>query len=120
MVRVSGTNNGYVTLIHKQLLADNTVEDWSFTDVAVDAKTNIIFNLDNDGIPQYTYSRAAGVSVIDFNDVFQPSQYPEYTAKDVVNAGTSVADKEVKSIWQQIVEFFESIGQWFRDLFGIE
>ena len=120
MVRLAGTGNGYVTLIHKQLLADNTVEDWSFTDVAVDAKTKIIFNMNNDSIPQYTYSTAAGINIIDFNDVFQPSQYPEYTAKDVVNAGTDIADKEVKSIWDQIVEFFEKIGQWFRDLFGIE
>ena len=48
------------------------------------------------------------------------AQYPEYTAKDVVNAGTDVADKEVKSIWDQIVEFFENIGKWFRELFGIE
>ncbi len=120
MVRLAGTGNGYVTLIHKQLLADNTVEDWSFTDVAVDAKTKIIFNMNNDSIPQYTYSTASGINIIDFNDVFQPSQYPEYTAKDVVNAGTDIAEKEVKSIWDQIVEFFEKIGQWFRDLFGIK
>ncbi len=120
MVRLSGTNNGYVTLIHKQLLADNTVADWSFTDVAVDAKTKITFNLENAETPSYIYSTGSGVNVIEFNDKFQPSQYPEYTAKDVVNAGTDIADKEVKSIWDQIVEFFEKIGQWFRDLFGIK
>ncbi len=120
MLRLTGTNNGYVTLIHKQLLADNTVADWSFTDVAVDAKTKITFNLENAETPTYIYSTASGVNVIEFNDEFQPSQYPEYTAKDVVNAGTDIADKEVKSIWDQIVEFFEKIGQWFRDLFGIK
>ena len=120
MVRLTGTNNGYVTLIHKQLLADNSVADWSFTDVAVDTKTKIVFNMDSVGTPQYTYSSNAGINIIDFNDVFQPSEYPEYTAKDVVNAGTDIADKEVKSIWDQIVEFFEKIGQWFKDLFGIK
>ena len=76
--------------------------------------------MNNDSIPQYTYSTASGINIIDFNDVFQPSQYPEYTAKDVVNAGTDIAEKEVKSIWDQIVELFEKIGQWFRDLFGIK
>ena len=51
---------------NKELLDDNTVEDWSFTDVAVDTKTKIVFNLDVDGVPQYTYSSNAGVNVIDF------------------------------------------------------
>ncbi len=120
MVRLTGTNNGYVTLIHKQLLDDNTVADWSFTDVAVDNKTKITFYLDSAETPNYTYSTKSGVSIIDFNDKFQPSEYPEYTAKDVVNAGTDIADKEVKSIWDQIVEFFEKIGEWFRNLFGIK
>ena len=120
MVRLTGTNNGYVTLIHKKLLADNSVADWSFTDVAVDTKTKIIFNIDTAGTHQYTYSSNAGINIIDFNDVFQPSEYPEYTGKDVVNAGTDIADEEVKSIWDQIVEFFEMIGQWFKNLFGIK
>ena len=120
MVRLTGTNNGYVTLIHKKLLADNSVADWSFTDVAVDTKTKIIFNIDTAGTHQYTYSSNAGINIIDFNDVFQPSEYPEYTGKDVINAGTDIADQEVKSIWDQIVEFFEMIGQWFKNLFGIK
>ena len=120
IIKLSATNNGYVTLIHKKLLADNTVEDWSFTDVAVDTKTQIIFDVNATGTPAYTYSTAAVINVVDFNDEFQPSKYPEYTAKDVINAGTDIADKEVKSIWDKIVDFFEMIGQWFKDLFGIK
>ncbi len=119
-VRLSGTNNGYVTLIHKELLDDGSVNDWSFTDVQVTPNTKIIFDTEIEGTPAYKLSEGAGLQVINFNDDFIPSKYPEYTAKDVVNAGTDVADKEVKSFWDKIVEFFESIGQWFRDLFGIE
>lgn len=119
-VRLSGTGNGYVTLIHNELLEDGTVNDWSFTDVEVSAKSKIVFDTEVEGTPTYTFSNGTGVQIVNFNDNFIPSEYPEYTAKDVVNAGTDIADKEVKSIWDKIVEFFESIGQWFRDLFGIE
>ncbi len=119
-IRLSGNNNGYVTLIHKELLDDDTINDWSFTDVEVTKNTKILFDTEVEGTPTYTYSNGSAVQIVNFNDKFIPSEYPEYTAKDVVNAGTDIADKEVKSIWDQIVEFFESIGQWFRDLFGIE
>ncbi len=119
-VRLTGNNNGYVTLIHKELVSDGVIDDWSFTDVELNNKTRIVFDTEVEGTPTYTYSNGSAVQVVSFNDDFIPSEYPEYTAKDVVNAGTDVADKEVKSIWEQIVEFFESIGQWFRDLFGIE
>ncbi len=119
-IRLSGTADGYVTLIHKELLDDNTVADWSFTDLKVNNKSKIVFDTEVEGTPTYTYNDGATVNVVSFNDDFIPSQYPEYTAKDVVNAGTDIADKEVKSIWDQIVEFFESIGEWFRKLFGIE
>lgn len=119
-IRLNGTNNGYVTLIHKELLDDGTVNDWSFTDVEMTKNSRILFDTEVEGTPTYTYSNGAAVQIVNFSDDFVPSEYPEYTAKDVVNAGTDVADKEVKSFWDKIVEFFESIGQWFRDLFGIE
>ncbi len=119
-VRLSGTNNGFVTLIHKELLDDGSVNDWSFTDVEVSKNAKIVFNTEVEGTPSYTYSNGSAVQIVNFNDTFIPSEYPEYTAKDVVNAGTDIADKEVKSIWDKIVEFFESIGKWFRELFGIE
>lgn len=119
-IRLNGTKDGYVTLIHKELLDDETVNDWSFTDLQVNAKTKVMFNTADEGTPTYTFSNGSSVQQLNFNDTFIPSEYPEYTAKDVVNAGTDIADKEVKSIWDQIVEFFENIGKWFRELFGIE
>lgn len=117
-VRLSGTANGYVTLIHKELLDDGTVEDWSFTDLAVTPKTRIVFSTEVEGTPTYTYSENGVVQILNFNDKFIPSEYPEYTAKDVVNAGVEIGKDEVKSIWDQIKEFFESIGEWFKKLFG--
>lgn len=120
-VRLNGTNNGYVTLIHNELLDDGTINDWSFTDVEVTNKTRIIFDTEVEGTPEYKIVNDSGaVQIVKFNDDFIPSQYPEYTAKDVVDAGVEIGKDEVKSIWDQIVEFFEKIGQWFRDLFGIE
>lgn len=119
-VRLTGNNNGYVTLIHKELLDDGSVNDWSFTDVEVTNKTKLIFDTEVEGTPTYTISNGSAVQVVNFNDTFIPSEYPEYTAKDVVNAGGEIIEEEAKSIWDQIVEFFEKIGQWFRDLFGIE
>ena len=119
-IRLSGTNNGYVTLIHKELLDDGTVADWSFTDVEVNTEARILFDTEVEGTPSYTYSNGAAVQFVPFNDDFIPSEYPEYTAKDVVDAGGEIIKDEAKSIWDQIVEFFEKIGQWFRDLFGIK
>lgn len=119
-VRLSGTGNGYVTLIHKELLEDGTVDDWSFTDVEVTGSSKIVFDTEVEGTPSFTFSNGAAVQVINFNDDFIPSEYPEYTAKDVVDAGGEIIKDEAKSIWDQIVEFFEKIGQWFRDLFGIK
>lgn len=119
-VRLTGNNNGYVTLIHKELLDDGTVDDWSFTDVEVTPNTRVVFDTEVEGTPTYTYSNGSAVQVVNFNDKFIPSEYPEYTAKDVVDAGGEIIKDEAKSIWDQIVEFFEKIGQWFRDLFGIE
>lgn len=117
-VRLNGTGNGYVTLIHKELLDDGTVEDWSFTDLAVTAKSKIIFDTEVEGTPTYKFSEGSGVQVLTFNDEFIASEYPEYTAKDVVNAGVEIGKDEAKSIWDQIKEFFEKIGQWFKELFG--
>ncbi len=119
-IRLSGNADGYVTLIHKELLDDGTVEDWSFTDLQVGNKAKIVFDTAQEGAHYYTFNNGVAVQNIAFNDTFIPSEYPEYSAKDVVNAGTDIADKEIKSIWDQIVEFFEMIGQWFKDLFGIE
>ncbi len=119
-IRLTGTNNGYVTLIHNELLDDGTVNDWSFTDLEVNNRTRIVFDTEVEGTPTYTYSNGSAVQVLNFNDTFIPSEYPEYTAKDVVDAGGEIVKDEAKSIWDQIVEFFEMIGQWFRDLFGIE
>ncbi len=119
-VRLTANNEGYVTLIHKELLDDGTVEDWSFTDLEVNNKAKVVFDTEQEGTHSYTFSNGVAVQSISFNDTFIPSEYPEYTAKDVINAGTDIADEEVKSIWDQIVEFFEMIGQWFKDLFGIE
>lgn len=119
-VRLTGNNNGYVTLIHKELLEDGTVDDWSFTDVELSNKARIVFDTEVEGTPAYTYSNGSAVQVVNFNDNFIPSEYPEYTAKDVVDAGGEIIKDEAKSIWDQIVEFFEKIGQWFRDLFGIK
>lgn len=117
-VRLNGTGNGYVTLIHKELLDDGSVEDWSFTDLAVTAKSKIIFDTEVEGTPTYKFSEGSGVQVLTFNDEFIASEYPEYTAKDVVNAGVEIGKDEAKSIWDQIKEFFEKIGQWFKELFG--
>lgn len=117
-VRLNGTGNGYVTLIHKELLDDGTVEDWSFTDLAVTAKSKIIFDTEVEGTPTYKFSEGSGVQVLTFNDEFIASEYPEYTGKDVVNAGVEIGKDEAKSIWDQIKEFFEKIGQWFKELFG--
>lgn len=119
-IRLSGTNNGYVTLIHKELLDDGTVNDWSFTDVEVTSNARIIFDTEVEGTPKYKYTNGAAMQNIPFNDVFIESEYPEYTAKDVVDAGGEIIKDEAKSIWDKIVEFFEMIGQWFRDLFGIK
>lgn len=117
-VRLNGTGNGYVTLIHKELLDDGSVEDWSFTDLAVTAKSKIIFDTEVEGTPTYKFSEGSGVQILTFNDEFIASEYPEYTAKDVVNAGVEIGKDEAKSIWDQIKEFFEKIGQWFKELFG--
>lgn len=119
-IRLTGTNNGYVTLIHNELLDGGTINDWSFTDVEVSKNAKIVFDTEVEGTPTFTYSNGTAVQVLNFNDTFIPSEYPEYTAKDVVNAGTEIVKDEAKSFWDQIKEFFEAIGQWFRDLFGIE
>ncbi|MBE6716877.1 MAG: hypothetical protein E7573_08155 [Ruminococcaceae bacterium] len=119
-VRLTGNNNGYVTLIHKELLDDGSVNDWSFTDVEVTKSTRLLFDTEVEGTPTYSYSNGSAVQVVNFNDTFIPSEYPEYTAKDVVDAGGEIIKDEAKSIWDKIVEFFEKIGQWFRDLFGIK
>lgn len=119
-IRLTGTNDGYVTLIHNELLEDETINDWSFTDLQVSNGAKIVFDTEVEGTPYYTYSNGPATQVLNFNDDFIPSQYPEYTAKDVVDAGGEIIKDEAKSIWDQIVEFFESIGRWFRELFGIE
>lgn len=115
-IRLNGQKNGTVTLILDKLTANN-VEDWSFTDVAVNKKTKIVFDTDFNSVPDYTIGDGTEVKTYKFNDIFVPSEHPEVSAKDVIDATVDVGKDETKSFLDIIKDFFQKIADFFKNLF---
>lgn len=117
-IKLVGTADGTVTLLMDVLNADATVDDWSFTDVKVAKGNAIVFDTAFTGTPFYTFSNAAGFDKIDFNDVFVPSEHPEVTAQEVIDATVEVGKDEAKSFLKQIKAFFAKLFSFFTNLFN--
>ena len=114
-VRLVGSAAGNVTLIMDALLADGTVEDWSFTDVAVQKNTRISFATAYDGMPYYESSDA--MAEYAFNDDFVPSKHPKVSASDVGQAVVTVGKNETKSFVEMIKAFFEKLFASLANIF---
>ena len=113
-VRLVGTAEGYVTLI-MDALKEGKVEDWSFTDRKVVAGTKILFDTDYTGTPYYVSSD--NTANVNFNDKFVPSEQPEVSVKDVIDATTEVGKEEAKSLLDKIKAFFEDLIAKIKALF---
>ncbi len=114
-VKLTGTDEGYVTLVLDVFAADGTINDWSFTDVKVEKGDVIVFDTD---ATFYTFSKknSAGIDKVNFNDTFVESEQKEVTAKEVVDATVEVGKEEAKSFLDKIKEFFQNL---FANLFKI-
>ena len=114
-VKLTGTAEGYVTLVLDVFANDGTINDWSFTDVKVEKGDIIVFDTD---ATFYTFSKknSAGVDKVNFNDTFVESEQKEVTAKEVVDATVEVGKEEAKSFLDKIKEFFQNL---FANLFKI-
>lgn len=105
-VRLAGKAEGYVTLI-MDALKNGKVEDWSFTDRKVVAGTKIVFDTEYTDAPFYISSDNDGI--VRFNDNFVPSEQPEVSVKDVVEATVEVGKDEAKSLLDKIKAFFQDL-----------
>lgn len=116
-VKLTGTAEGYVTLKMDVLEADGTINDWSFTDVKVNAGDTMVFDTTAVDAPFYTFAKKdGGIEKISFNDEFVESEQKEVTAKDVIDATVDVGKDEAKSFAQKIKEFFQKL---FDSIFKI-
>ena len=114
-VKLTGTAEGYVTLVMNVLEADGTINDWSFTDVKVEKGDTMVFDTTAVAAPFYTFSKKdGGIEKISFNDEFVESEQKEVTAKDVIDATVDVGKDEAKSFIEKIKEFFQNL---FKNLF---
>ena len=113
VIRLVGTDAGKVTVVMEALNGD-TYEDWSFTDVAIAAGENIVFNTAYDETPAYFGSN---IEKTDFNDEFVPSVHEKATVKEVAEAAVEVGKDEAKGLAAMIKAFFQSIIDFFKNLF---
>lgn len=99
------------------LEADGTINDWSFTDVKVDAGDTTVFDTAVSAAPFFTFAKAnGGIEKVYFNDEFVESEQKEVTAKEVIDATVEVGKEEAKSFAERIREFFKKL---FESLFKI-
>lgn len=113
-VRLAGKADGYVTVV-MDALENGVKNDWSFTDLKVANGKLIVFNTDYTDVPVYTTSDKD--TLVEFNDVFVPSEQPEVSVKDVVEATTDVAKEEGKSLLDKIKAFFEDLIEKIKAFF---
>ena len=114
-VKLTGTAEGYVTLVMNVLEADGTINDWSFTDVKVEKGDTMVFDIKAVEAPFYTFAKKdGGIEKISFNDEFVESEQKEVTAKEVIDATVDVGKDEAKSFIEKIKEFFQNL---FKNLF---
>lgn len=114
-VKLTGTAEGYVTLVMNVLEADGTINDWSFTDVKVEKGDTMVFDTKAVEAPFYTFAKKdGGIEKISFNDEFVESEQKEVTAKEVIDATVDVGKDEAKSFIEKIKEFFQNL---FKNLF---
>ena len=105
-VQLIGTDAGYVTLI-MDALKNGKIDDWSFTDRKISKDGLIAFETEYTKVPVYTASEGTGVN--NFNDNFVPSEQPEVTARDVIDATAQVGKDEAKSFIDKIMDFFRNL-----------
>lgn len=116
-VKLTGTADGYVTLVMNVLEADGTINDWSFTDVKVAKGDTMVFDTTAVAAPFYTFAKKdGGIEKISFNDTFVEAEQKEVTAKDVIDATVDVGKDEAKSFIDKIKEFFQNL---FENIFKI-
>ncbi len=116
-IKLVATGEGYVTLKMNLLEADGTINDWSFTDVKVDAGDTTVFDTTVTAAPFFTFAKAdGGIEKIYFNDEFVESEQKEVTAKEVIDATVEVGKDEAKSFAEKIRDFFKKL---FESLFKI-
>lgn len=114
-VKLTGTAEGYVTLVMNVLEADGTINDWSFTDVKVEKGDTMVFDTTAVEAPFYTFAKKdGGIEKISFNDEFVESEQKEVTAKEVIDATVDVGKDEAKSFIEKIKAFFQNL---FKNLF---
>lgn len=114
-VKLTGTAEGYVTLVMNVLEADGTINDWSFTDVKVEKGDTMVFDTKAVEAPFYTFAKKdGGIEKISFNDEFVESEQKEVTAKEVIDATVDVGKDEAKSFIEKIKEFFQNL---FKNIF---
>ena len=114
-VTLTGTADGKVTAIMDVTGAEG-IEDWSFTDVIVNAGTAITFNPAAAAAPVYFVNGEEK----SFNDeLAAEGEKPDVTVSDVVDATTEVVKETVKqsSFAKWISDFFAKIAAFFTNLF---
>lgn len=116
-VKLTGTAEGYVTLIMDVLQADGTINDWSFTDVKVAQGDTVVFDTTAVEAPFFTFAKKdGGIEKLYFNDEFVESEQKEVTVKDVIDATVEVGKEEAKTFAEKIKAFFKNL---FANLFKI-
>ena len=111
-VALNGTGAGDVTAIIN-VLENGKVEDYSFTDVAVNDGTSIVID-----IAAKAYSVDGGAAVA-LNADYIPSPEPEVNAGTVVDAVVEVGKEEVTEKVNAFKAFFQKIIEFFKNLFKI-
>lgn len=113
-VKLTATANDTVTVIMDVLEKNGKVNDWSFTDKALNEGQTLTFSTEFEGTPTYKVSGSS--DRVEFNDVYVPSEHKTATVKEVVDATTEVAKEATKSFAERIKEFFQNL---FAKLFAI-
>lgn len=109
-LKLIGTKAGKVSAIMDVPTADGN-EDWSFTEYAVAAGTEIYMDGQN---PYFTVN---GILEIPMNADYVLPAENEVTVDTVVDAGKEVAKEEAKSFIDKIKAFFQKIADFFKNLF---
>ncbi len=113
-VNMIGVADGYVTFV-KQILENGTMNDYSFTEVAITPTTKISV----EGL-KYTVNKDGVDEQFDLNDVFVMPEAKEVTWETVTEATKEVVEEETKSLIERIREFFANLFAKIKALFGIK
>lgn len=114
-VTMIGVADGFVTFVKQILDANNKVEDYSFTEVAVTPTTKITV----DGL-KYTVNKDGVDEEFDLNDVFVMPEAKEVTWHTVTEATKEVVEEETKTLIEKIRDFFNNLLAKLRAFFGIK